>query len=351
MHRSSEGADSSGPRRSLSRMKNTGRYSIAWPIRATGLGNRLFPWACCEIMSRDLSLSVLAPQMATIRRGALFRGGIDYQHFITKTLLWDNFDFKNYVRGVKRLSVLLSYPRIPEDRVRDDVSAAGRAMPADGLVVFRGYGDLFVSLRGEHAFLLEKLRGMTKAKWIEEAEKPRYALGVNIRLGRDFSVPSSEQDMQRQGLMLTPIEWFVKAIKEVQKRVGQVPCLVVSDGNREALRPILELPNVRLFGGRSAVSDLLCLARCSALIGTGGSSFTAWAAYLANAPVLTHASRSQKWFRLDEAVPFVGVYPGSDIDRFSELLTERILTSRVGGTTNTPQSSSLDPEETAPQTS
>jgi hypothetical protein len=306
------------------RVEISGRYSIAWPSRSTGLGNRLFPWARCEITSRDLSLTMLAPKMANIRRGAFFRGGIDYRHFLTKTLLWDNFNFRNYVRGVKRLAVLLSHPRIPEERVLSEVSAAAEARPADGLVVFRGYADLFVSLRGENAFLLDNLRRMTKPKWIEQAAEPEYVLGVNIRLGRDFSVPTSAQDMQDRGLILTPIEWFAKAIEEVQKRIGRVSCLLVSDGNQDALRPILELPNVRFFRGGSAISDLLCLAKCSALIGTGGSSFTAWAAYLANAPVLTHAGQSLRWFGLDKTVPFVGVYPGPDIERFSELLFDRM---------------------------
>ena len=324
--------------------KDGASYAIAWPTRSTGLGNRLFPWARCELASRKLSLRKLAPKMANIRRGALFRGGIEYKYFLTKSLLWDNFSYPDYVTGIKRLWILLSYPRLDESQFQ---AASQTASFPEGLVVFRGDGDLFVSLRGENAFLLDNLRRMTKRKWIEQAAEPEYVLGVNIRLGRDFSVPVSEQDMQNRGLILTPIEWFVKAIEEVQKRIGQVSCLLVSDGSQEALRPILELPNVRFFGGSSAISDLLCLAKCSALIGTGGSSFTAWAAYLANAPVLTHAGQSLQWFGLDKVVPFVGVYPGPDIDRFSELLIERISMSRTPGgeaERGVPASARLAPE-------
>ena len=302
--------------------KADGVFAVAWPTRSTGLGNRLFPWARSELASRDFSLRRLAPKMANIRRGALFRGGIKYRDFLAKSLLWDNFSYRDYVTGIERLSILLGSHKLSEARFLETMHHRGSL--SQSLVVFRGDGDQFRSLGGENAFLLENLKRMTKPKWIEQAAEPDYVLGVNIRLGRDFSVPASEQDMQDRGLILTPIDWFVRVIKQVQARVGPVSCLVVSDGDETALGQVLELPNVRFFGGGSAISDLLCLARCSALMGTGGSSFTAWAAYLANAPVLTHASQSLKWFGLENAVPFVGVYPGPDIDRFTELLVERM---------------------------
>jgi hypothetical protein len=259
--------------------------------------------------------------MADLRKGALFRGGIEYRCFLTKTLLWDNFRYPEYVTGVERIRVLLSYPKLTERHFQETID---QKSCSEAVIVFHGDGNRFRSLRGENAFLLASLKRMTKPKWIEEASKGDYILGVNIRLGRDFHVPATEQDMQIRGGVLTPIDWFVKAITDLHVRIGPVPSLVVSDGNQSALRPVLELPNVRFYAGGSAISDLLCLARCSALIGTGGSSFTAWGAYLANAPVLTHRGQSLEWFGLEKAVPFVGVYPSADMDRFSELLCERI---------------------------
>src|SRR5689334_15223873 len=91
---------------------NATRYAIALPsVRSTGLGNRLFPWARCELASRKFSLRKLAPAMANLRRGALTRGGIEYRLFPTKSLLWNNFEYRDHVTGLERLRILLSCPR------------------------------------------------------------------------------------------------------------------------------------------------------------------------------------------------------------------------------------------------
>jgi len=59
--------------------------------------------------------------------------------------------------------------------------------------------------------------------------------------------------------------------------------------------------NVRRCKTRFALEDLLTLARAKVIIGSGGSSFTAWGAFLAQAHVITVQGQSLTWFNLDGA--------------------------------------------------
>ena len=48
----------------------------------------------------------------------------------------------------------------------------------------------------------------------------------------------------------------------------------------------------------SAISDLLALSRSKFLIGTGSSTFSAWAAYLGQMPAMTRLGNPFSWFNL-----------------------------------------------------
>jgi hypothetical protein len=48
----------------------------------------------------------------------------------------------------------------------------------------------------------------------------------------------------------------------------------------------------------SAIGDLVILSKSKLLVGAGGSSFSAWGAFLGNTPVLTCEGQSLSWFGL-----------------------------------------------------
>ena len=116
------------------------------------------------------------------------------------------------------------------------------------------------------------------------------------------------QDYFTKGAIRTPLTWFVRSLQHVRDVAGaSVPAVVVSDGTEEQLRPILQLPNVRFARPGCAISDLLTLASAKVLIGSGGSSFSAWASFLSGAATVTHAGQSLQWFKLGrEGEQFVG---------------------------------------------
>ena len=70
----------------------------------------------------------------------------------------------------------------------------------------------------------------------------------------------------------------------------------------------------------SAISDLLELSTCRFRVGSGGSSFSAWTAFLGQRPVVKHTGKSFAWFGLGKAVPYVGTCPGNDDSDLSHAL-------------------------------
>jgi hypothetical protein len=72
------------------------------------------------------------------------------------------------------------------------------------------------------------------------------------------------------------------------------------------------LENVRLHRPGCAASDLLVLSQTKVLLGSGGSSFSAWASFFGEIPTVTIPGQSLTWFKLQHKNgSFVGEFdPG-----------------------------------------
>jgi hypothetical protein len=118
-------------------------------------------------------------------------------------------------------------------------------------------------------------------------------IGINIRLGKDFSPPPSPENLAEGydwvgWLQQTPISWFIETLQLIRSHAGWcVPAVVVSDGSASQLGPLLEIPSVKWLTPSNAVVDLLLLSRTQLLLGSGSSTFIAWAAFLGQQPVFT----------------------------------------------------------------
>jgi hypothetical protein len=169
------------------------------------------------------------------------------------------------------------------------------------LVSFSGGGKLFLDLLKWRSEIREALRAEAQVKWQNLAEQFSTPLAINVRCGNDFRVANAVSDFHEKGGIKTPLSWFVESLNAVREVAGwSVPAVVVSDGTHQQLRELLELPGVRFARPGCAVSDLLTLASARFLIGSGGSSFSAWGAFLSGAPTISHPGQSLQWFRIGQ---------------------------------------------------
>jgi hypothetical protein len=149
----------------------------------------------------------------------------------------------------------------------------------------------FAGLNGHAPLLRRDLWAITRPRQLQRARSvPLAPIGINIRCGRDFRPPpAAGAGAEWIGwLQQTPLAWFMETLQAVRDLAGEpVPALVVSDGSEQQLRPLLDLPAVRLVRPTTAIIDLMVLSRTRLLLGSGSSSFSAWAAFLGQQTAIT----------------------------------------------------------------
>ena len=268
--------------------------------RTTGLGNKLFPWARAQVLARRLGCLVLDSRWLSLRRGALLRGGINYRTVLHKTWLADNFrrdpqavDPAEYRRHYRKLSV-----EWLDNLPGPDWSAEDGRHYCFRWCRFHNFADLWA----ERDFIRSGLRRIARhhrERYLAEFEN-RDFIALNIRTGKDFKHKSSNE----VGYYLTELDWFVMALAKARQKYGNLPAVVVSDGGPRHLEPILTRPDVNLVRTVAAVDDLRILLNARVLLGSGNSSFSAWAAFLGGMDTYSSADTPFDHFAI--------VPPGSD---------------------------------------
>lgn len=263
------------------------KYVYAKFTRGTGLGNRLFPWARSYIHAKYNNCEIIAPSWAHVRRGPLLRsntimGGIALRDFLGKILLFGNFTNIGYTGGIKKIILLLKKYFFQNEQI----------------VIFAGDGNFFDDLRGFNDEIKNELWRLAKNKEkIIHCENIKII--INVRLGRDFKTPKSNSEFYSKGLLLSPLEWYVAALRALRQELNEdMPAIIISDGTNNELLDLLKEPFVTRFISHTAIEDLLMMSNAEHIVGTGGSSFTAWGGFLSQANVITIDGQSANWFKL-----------------------------------------------------
>jgi hypothetical protein len=146
-------------------------------------------------------------------------------------------------------------------------------------VRFSGLGEYLVPLIGRHDLLDERLRGMTRPDLLP---RPDHAfIGVHVRRG-DY--PSAWR---------LPIEWYRDGVMSLRAELGRpVAVRVFSDGADGELLPLLDLPASGRAAG-AAITDLLELSQAACIV-PSASTFSTWAGYLRQAPMVWLPGRSMR---------------------------------------------------------
>lgn len=154
----------------------------------------------------------------------------------------------------------------------------------------------FTDLENYRLLLLNRLISVSRKKSIAFADKSGSGafIGLNIRTGKDFVSAASG----KKGYLLTEIGWFIKALKQTREKYGNLPAVIVSDGGRKELAQILDEPGTTLIDSRNAIEDLLVLSKSSVLLGSGNSSFSAWASFLGGMDTYSAPETSFEHFKI-----------------------------------------------------
>ena len=261
------------------------------------MGNRLFPWARAYLFAKDHELRIVWPNWAHFRRGPLLRGGVNWRDLPGKIYLFGNFKpDQSYVHGLRK-QVLLRTGRFFSELDLPQWEKARSTSPH--ILIFEGDRNHFSDFAGRQAELKAALMHIASPRVTSELQVSLPPIALNIRRGKDFRDPRDPLEFQTTGGLRTPLDWFVQTLQRVRNLMGEeIGAYVISDGDEVDLKPVLSLRNTVHIKCTTALADLLLISQARFLIASGGSSFSAWGAFLSGAPTLSIPGQSFTWFGL-----------------------------------------------------
>ena len=272
-------------------------YTYPKFVRQTGIGNRLFPWARAYLFAKDHAVPIVWPNWVSFRRGPLLRGGVNWRDWPGKIYFFGNFKpDQTYVHGLRKQAVLRTgqfYSELDLPQLQKSRSTSSH------ILIFEGDRNHFADFEGRQAELKAALMSIASPRVVSELKVSLPPIALNIRRGKDFRDARDPHEFQTKGGLRTPLEWFILTLQRVRSLVGsEIGAYVISDGDEVDLRPVLSLRNTVHIKTTTALADLLLISQARFLIASGGSSFSAWGAFLSGAPTLCISGQSFTWFKL-----------------------------------------------------
>ena len=246
-------------------------------LRGVGVANMLFPWARYVLARQRYGMRGIAPTWSQIAHRQWLQPGED------KRWYGDLFQpLPGEVTGLRKLWLLSRCTRVLEDQLREEQLTGAPA--SSQLMVFAGLRRFFEPLWGQSILIRRELLAALRPREREHyAQAIQPEIAVHVRLG-DFTRATAEASVS--GHVPTGMDWFVQRVLELQEALGPADVSVFSDGTNEQLRPLLAVPGVRRQSPASSVVHILLMSDARVLVGSGGSTFSAWASFLGQQPTV-----------------------------------------------------------------
>ncbi len=151
------------------------------------------------------------------------------------------------------------------------------------------WGNLFDGLREYRPLVRRLLSAVVKPQVHARLEQlTRPCIGIHVRMG-DFRRPTAGEDFDKVGAVRTPERYFIDVIGAIRALSGRdLPVSIFTDGRREEFQLLGAVPSVRFVEGNSDLVDLLLLSRSKIIVASAGSTFSYWAGFLSDAPLIMH---------------------------------------------------------------
>lgn len=250
-----------------------------------GLGNQLFPLLKAGVFARINHLPLTVTNYHQVRIGPYLRGEKskrNYNHYFKfqKPVFGERFD--RWAIGRKsRSHTVVEEPGLKE-------------LPGAQQVLYRfsqipHWNDYFNGLRDHRPAAITILKEMIRPEIWEQVERfDAPSIGIHIRMG-DFRRLAPGENFAKVGTVRTPGDYFVGVIRQIRSVLSDdLPVSIFSDGRRQELDGIVQLPGVELVEGNADIVDMLLLSRSKIIVTSAGSTFGYWAGFLSEAPMIMH---------------------------------------------------------------
>ncbi|HRF27255.1 MAG TPA: alpha-1,2-fucosyltransferase [Ferruginibacter sp.] len=268
---------------------------VVCQLPKAGLGNQLFPLMHARLFAalNKLDCKVVGYHQFKLgpylRREKIKRNYSGYFNF-EKSLFSEAIDKIGIrLRSANAGQILEPVMKVLQENETQDKIFVFEKLPT--------YHDYFIQLRDYRDQVRQLLYSSLQQSVTDSMDRlPVPVIGVHIRMG-DFRKLKKGEKFSG-GHVRTPLDYFVQVIQGIRKIHGHdLPVSVFSDGYPEELKEILLLPNVTMVEGNTDIQDLLLFSRSKILVTTTGSTFSYWAAFLSDAPVILHPDHIYAPFR------------------------------------------------------
>lgn len=250
-----------------------------------GLGNQLFPLMKAKVFAdlNQMPLIVtnyhqlkIGPWLRNDRSKRNYNGFFNFQKNIFREIV-DKSKVRRFDNGLQRIEPEVK--KIPNDLPGSSYFFSAMPHYTKYFEELNGYRDLVKQL------LYEMLSPKTEEK-IANLKPP--AIGVHIRMG-DFKRPAEGEELGKRGNLRTPEEYFINMIESIREvHSSDLEVSVFSDSMRNDLPNIFKLPNIKMIEGNNDLVDLLLLSKSKIIVASASSTFSYWAGFLSDAPIIMH---------------------------------------------------------------
>lgn len=251
-----------------------------------GLGNKLLVWARAVSFSRLNDMPLYVSNWSELKIGPYLRKEK------CKRQYWGYFSRHNRPSALMRLVFSLS------KRETDPPLVTASSRQEKLLYVFRTmhpWPDYFGELHAFRSVIVDSFRKNISQKYLSLARsQPSPVIGVHVRRS-DFIETEMTVDPGNACNQRMPIAYFVQAIRKIREiQRAELPVTVFTDGREDEVKELLALPRVSIARRNPDIVDMLLLARSQFIVVSPGSTFSYWAGFVSDSPIITHASSAMK---------------------------------------------------------
>lgn len=260
----------------------------------TGLGNKLFPWSRCVVFSRTNNIAMIKPKWFNLKFGHLLRSERDARLYLRQFR-----SSKHDLNSATSAIIELLANKLPEPKDLDSTISHSHNNRF-ACYRFQGLGDHFYRLLPHAKTIRDELLSIAQTRIVETVRgqlSTLPAIAIHVRRG-DFAQADSDEDLITKGNIQTPLKWFINTFKVIRSMDSAAQAYVVSDADNSEIEQLLEIPGIQRRTTGSALGDLLLLSNAKLIIGSGGSSYSAWGAFLGQCPIITVEGQCMSWFNL-----------------------------------------------------
>jgi hypothetical protein len=277
---------------------------VVCKLPRAGLGNQLFPLMKAFVLGEINNLPVVVIGYNQLKIGPYLRkekSKRKYHNYFNfqKNLLGEQFD-KWRILNNKYLHQ--TEPIIEYKAAGESILYKYEAIPH--------WDDYFDQLKQYRQLVIELFNKQVKKNihvQVQNQSSPK--IGVHIRMG-DFRKLKAGEEFSKVGAVRTPEQYFIDIINKIREIHGTcLPVSVFTDGYKYELEKLFQLNNINIVEGNSDIVDMLLLSKSKIIVCSAGSTFSYWAGFLANAPLIMHPDHIHESIRPKEINEFY--YEGS----------------------------------------